>query len=120
MSRITRRDFLTHTAMSLAGAGLARTAALGARQASSRGDADIIVVGAGLAGLAAAITAADDGASVLVVDKHYKIGGRPWAPAAVSARPDRGCSARSRWTIRRSATSRTPNGSARGRQTPRC
>ena len=75
MSRITRRDFLTHTAMSLAGAGLARTAALGARQASSRGDADIIVVGAGLAGLAAAITAADDGASVLVVDKHYKIGG---------------------------------------------
>ncbi|MCX6550483.1 MAG: FAD-dependent oxidoreductase, partial [Acidobacteria bacterium] len=77
MSRITRRDFLNQTAVSLAGAGLAGTSELGASQGptASRPDADIIVVGAGLAGLAAAITAADAGASVLLVDKHYKIGG---------------------------------------------
>jgi len=75
MSRITRRAFLTQTAATLAGAGLAGPATLAEAQAANRSRADIIVVGAGLAGLAAAITAADAGASVLVVDKHYKIGG---------------------------------------------
>ena len=75
MSRMTRRDFLTQAAATVAGAGRAGPAALGAAQGGGRGTADIIVVGAGLAGLAAAITAADAGASVLVVDKHYKIGG---------------------------------------------
>jgi fumarate reductase flavoprotein subunit len=75
MSRITRRAFLTQTAATLAGARLAGPATLAEAQAANRSHADIIVVGAGLAGLAAAITAADAGASVLVVDKHYKIGG---------------------------------------------
>jgi len=75
MSRVTRRDFLAHTAAGLAGAGLAGRAALAAAQGASRSDADVIVVGAGLAGLAAAITAADAGASVVIVDKHYRIGG---------------------------------------------
>jgi fumarate reductase flavoprotein subunit len=75
MSRITRRDFLTRTAATLAGAGLAGPATLAAGQGATRSRADVIVVGAGLAGLAAAITAADEGANVLVVDKHYRIGG---------------------------------------------
>jgi fumarate reductase flavoprotein subunit len=72
---MTRRDFLTQTAATLAGAGLAGPAVRGAAQAGGRGGADIVIVGAGLAGLAAAITAADAGASVLAVDKHYRIGG---------------------------------------------
>jgi fumarate reductase flavoprotein subunit len=75
MSRISRRDFLTRTAGTLAGAGLASPAALAAAQGAGRGGADLVIIGAGLAGLAAAITSADAGASVIVVDKHYKIGG---------------------------------------------
>jgi fumarate reductase flavoprotein subunit len=77
MSKITRRDFLNRAAVSLAGAGLAGSSALAVQRAtgSGRGLADLIVVGAGLAGLAAAITAADEGAGVVIIDKHYRIGG---------------------------------------------
>jgi fumarate reductase flavoprotein subunit len=77
MSSISRRDFLNGAAATLATAGVAGAMPLerlGAAAAPKR-DADVIVVGAGLAGLAAAITAADAGASVLLIDKHYKIGG---------------------------------------------
>ena len=38
-------------------------------------DYDLIVLGSGAAGLTAALTAADFGASVLVVEKGQKIGG---------------------------------------------
>ena len=75
MSRITRRAFLTQTAATLAGAGLAGPGALAHGQGASGGGTDVIVIGAGLAGLAAAITAADEVATVAVIDKHYKIGG---------------------------------------------
>lgn len=37
--------------------------------------ADVVVVGAGGAGLPAAISARDSGASVIVVDEHYDVGG---------------------------------------------
>jgi succinate dehydrogenase/fumarate reductase flavoprotein subunit len=38
-------------------------------------DADIIIIGAGAAGLPAAIKAVDDGASVIVVEANYDVGG---------------------------------------------
>ncbi len=75
MPRISRRDFLNGAATTLAVAGLDGAMPAPARGAGRKPDADVIIVGAGLAGLSAAITAADAGASVLVVDKHYKIGG---------------------------------------------
>ena len=77
MPKITRRVFLNQAAVTLAGAGLAGPSALAAQRGTGggRAEADLIVVGAGLAGLAAAITAADEGARVVLIDKHYKIGG---------------------------------------------
>lgn len=77
MSTISRRRFLNGATAALAAAGAPlRAAATEAGLDEAPGlSADLIVVGAGLAGLAAAITAADGGASVIVVDKHYRIGG---------------------------------------------
>jgi fumarate reductase flavoprotein subunit len=77
MSSISRRDFLNSAAATLATASVAGAMPLGipAAPATPKRDADVIVVGAGLAGLAAAITVADAGASVVLIDKHYRIGG---------------------------------------------
>ena len=38
-------------------------------------EADVVVIGAGAAGLPAAIKAADEGASVIVVEANYDVGG---------------------------------------------
>ena len=74
---VTRRSFLT---TSVAGAVVV---GLGASEASAQGEpeqwdlaADVVIVGAGVAGLPAAITARDLGASVIVVEENFDIGGR--------------------------------------------
>jgi hypothetical protein len=82
-STISRRDFVR-----LAGASAAAIAAAGAAtskaEAASAGpaiprkwdlEADVVVIGAGAVGLPAAIRARDAGASVIVVDTNYDIGG---------------------------------------------
>jgi urocanate reductase len=76
--KVSRRAFLSTGA---AGAALAatRTQEAHAQSASQRRwdrSADVVVIGAGVAGLPAAITARDLGASVIVVDENYDIGGR--------------------------------------------
>lgn len=77
MPTITRRDFISRTVATLAAAPVAASVRTGTegRLQPPRADADLIVVGAGLAGLSAAITAADEGASVILIDKRYKPGG---------------------------------------------
>lgn len=78
MPTITRRTFISRTAATLAVAPVAATAHAGEAtrdQPSPAAGTDLIIVGAGLAGLSAAITAADEGASVLLIDKRYKPGG---------------------------------------------
>jgi succinate dehydrogenase/fumarate reductase flavoprotein subunit len=76
---IGRRSFLTHG--TAAGIGAAALAGAGARAASAQPtrwdhSADVVVIGAGVAGLAAAIAARDTGASVIAVDENFDIGGR--------------------------------------------
>ena len=77
---VSRRSFLGTGA---AGIGAAALAGAGAEQAGAQSmpaqwdqTADVVIVGAGVAGLPAAITARDLGASVIVVDGNHDIGGR--------------------------------------------
>ena len=75
---VSRRAFLS------AGAAGAALAGASAQKADAQGtspriwdrSADVVVIGAGVSGLPAAITARDLGASVIVVDENFDIGGR--------------------------------------------
>src|SRR5438132_3005937 len=74
---VSRRGFLSKGA---AGIGAAALAGVGAEEASAQirwdRSADVVIIGAGVSGLAAAISARDSGASVISVDENYDIGGR--------------------------------------------
>jgi len=79
---LSRRDFVRKTAAGIGGVGAAALAGLGSTEADAaeipkRWDrtADVVVAGAGAAGLPAAIEAAQNGASVIVIDQNYDIGG---------------------------------------------
>ena len=79
---VDRRKFLAQGAA--AGVGAVAIAGTGARDASAQANgsirwdftADVVVIGAGVAGLPAAIAARDNGASVIIVDENFDIGGR--------------------------------------------
>jgi succinate dehydrogenase/fumarate reductase flavoprotein subunit len=76
---VSRRSFLTKGAT---GVGAAAIAGVAAQPAGAQTDirwyhtADVVVIGAGVSGLPAAITARDLGASVIVVEENFDIGGR--------------------------------------------
>ena len=74
---VSRRAFLRKGAT--AGVGATALAGLGARSAEAQNfwdrSADLITIGAGTAGLAAAVSALDHGASVIMVEENVDIGG---------------------------------------------
>jgi succinate dehydrogenase/fumarate reductase flavoprotein subunit len=76
---ISRREFLKTTAL---GAGAAVVPALGSREALAQAkpptwdrEADVVVIGAGATGLPAAIAASEGGATVLVIEANFDVGG---------------------------------------------
>ena len=76
---LSRRDFVKTTA---AGVGAAALTGLGAKEADAQArpphwdkEADVVVVGAGASGLPAAIEAAEHGASVILIDANFDVGG---------------------------------------------
>lgn len=77
---IARRGFVKFAGVGCAALALAATEVAGAQEAELSydqlvawdGEYDVVVIGAGLAGLTAAITAADEGATVLVLEKAYE------------------------------------------------
>ena len=73
-----RRSFLTKGAAAGAGAVALAGAATeaGAQGINWDQTADVVIVGAGVSGLPAAITARELGASVIIVEENYDIGGR--------------------------------------------
>src|SRR5262245_40011755 len=78
-AQASRRGFLKGSALVTLG-GAAALSGLGGRDASAQGlawdrEADVVVIGGGGAGLPAAIAARDQGASVLIVDQNFDIGG---------------------------------------------
>jgi succinate dehydrogenase/fumarate reductase flavoprotein subunit len=74
---VSRRDFFKKGAAVGAGAGAAALATQDLQAAPTRFDhtVDVVVIGAGVSGLAAAIHAVDNGASVIAVDSNFDIGG---------------------------------------------
>jgi len=77
---VSRRDFLRKG--TAAGVGVGAAAALGAADVAAQGaprrwdlTADFVTIGAGVAGLAAAVSARDHGASVIMVEENFDIGG---------------------------------------------
>jgi urocanate reductase len=77
---VSRRRFLT-TTVAKGAAGVAVAAGLQSRDAEAAGikwdrSADVVVVGAGVSGLACACAASDVGASVIMIEENFDIGGR--------------------------------------------
>ena len=75
---VSRRDFLKKGAA--IGASATALGGLGPQDAAAAQidfarSADVVIVGAGVSGLSASINARDRGASVLVVDSNFDIGG---------------------------------------------
>src|SRR3984957_11602377 len=77
-SKVSRRAFLSTGAagVALAGANAPEANSQSVSQPNWDRSADVVVIGAGVAGLPAAITARDLGASVIVVEENFDIGGR--------------------------------------------
>jgi hypothetical protein len=73
---IDRRGFLTTGAAVGAAALTAASAAKAADAIAWDREVDVLVIGAGAGGLVAAIAAREKGASVLIVEKNFDIGGR--------------------------------------------
>ncbi len=75
---VSRRHFLTTGAAGAGAAALVGTSAQDAEANTIKWDrtVDVVVIGAGVAGLPAGIAARDHGASVIIVDENYDIGGR--------------------------------------------
>jgi len=80
--QVSRRDFVTRGAAAGAGAAVLSGAALAAPAASGTHaiqwnyEADVVVLGSGCVGLHAAVRARDLGASVLVIEQNFDVGGK--------------------------------------------
>src|SRR5256885_9820570 len=75
---LSRRSFLSKGAAAGVGAAALTGATATDAKAEIKWDhtADVVIIGAGVSGLAAAITARDHNVSVIAVEENYDIGGR--------------------------------------------
>jgi monoamine oxidase len=91
--RIGRRSFLVATAAGLMAAGASTAYAAGrGREVNQDNDFDVVVIGAGAAGLSTARKLADAGRRVVVVEARDRLGGRMWTDRTSMSVPfERGC-----------------------------
>jgi len=83
---LSRRHALKLLGLGASGLALRPGLATGRR----RLDADVIVIGAGLAGLNAAVLLQDEGARVLVLEARERVGGRVWSLDDLPGQPEAG------------------------------
>jgi monoamine oxidase len=81
--KTTRRRFIF-------GSSAALIAGVAPRRAWGKTQADVVVLGAGLAGLTAALQLQKEGLSVIVLEAHDRVGGRVWTLDDVPGRPEAG------------------------------
>ncbi|MSO96724.1 MAG: FAD-dependent oxidoreductase [Rhodospirillaceae bacterium] len=86
----TRRRLLTTSAV--AGLGSVLPGLLKPRMARAAEKTDVIIIGAGLAGLKAAIELQEQGAKVLVLEANSRVGGRAFTADHLPGRPELGAS----------------------------
>lgn len=86
---ISRRDFVVSSA-AVAAAVAAALPASRAHAATGSGELDVIVIGAGLSGLEAALTLEENGQKVLVLEGRKRIGGRVFTLFDVPGHPEVG------------------------------
>ena len=75
---LSRREFVKGTAAGAGAVALATAGASGAQDAVHRKwdhQADVVIIGSGATGLPAAIEAREQGASVIVVEANFDVGG---------------------------------------------
>ena len=84
---LSRRDFVATTVAGATAAALA-PGHVSAQEADRQWDltADFVSIGAGVAGLASAVSALEHGASVILVDENTDIGGHGMVSGAKSPR----------------------------------
>jgi len=86
---ITRRDFVVTSAATAAAVAAALPASR-AHAATGSGDPDVIVIGAGLAGLEAALTLEENGQKVLLLEGRKRVGGRVYSLFDLPGHPEVG------------------------------
>ena len=82
---LNRRQFVASTAATAAVASLSNTA-----WTASSGDPDVIVIGAGLSGLEAAVTLEESGLKVRVLEGRKRVGGRVYTLFDLPGHPEVG------------------------------
>lgn len=87
--RLSRRRALGGAARTAAAFALTPLMGFSSRRASGR-DADVIVIGAGLSGLQAALLLQDEGLDVLVLEGSRRVGGRVYTLDHVPGHPEAG------------------------------
>ncbi len=88
--KLTRRQWLNSVGATSALALLGGAHAFAATGKAKKLDADVIIIGAGLAGLQAAIILEDEGARVLVLEADNRVGGRVHTLDHIEGRPEAG------------------------------